>query len=71
MTVFTEGSLRFDFDDRWIVVKYDADLGDYRRKMDALEDTKAVDFVAICRRGDGNAPPLLDRSEGLSDPAAA
>jgi hypothetical protein len=53
MTAFTEGNLRFDFDHRWIVVKYDADSGDYRKKMDTLEDTKAVDFVALCKRDDG------------------
>ena len=57
MMVFTEGSLRFEFDDRWKVVKYDGpDPGDYRRNlMNSLEGTKAVDFVALCKPASGES----------------
>lgn len=55
MNAFAEGSLQFHFDDRWTALKYDGpDPGDYRAKMDALEDTKAVDFVALYTPVDGN-----------------
>jgi hypothetical protein len=55
VTTFREGNLQFDFDQRWTVVKYDGpDPGDYRTKLkDTLEDTKAVDFVALCKPADG------------------
>lgn len=54
MKTLTEGALRFDFDDRWTVLQYDGpDPGDYRSKLMPLEDTKAVDFVAVCKNADG------------------
>ncbi len=54
MTVFAEGNLQFHFDDCWTAVKYDGpDPCDYRAKMNALENTKAVDFVALCKGVDG------------------
>jgi hypothetical protein len=45
--VFEEGRLRFEFDDSWFVVKYD-NHPDYR-KIERLDGTKAVDFIAINR----------------------
>lgn len=41
-----EGFLRFRFDDRWIVIKYD-DHRDYREKIGRLADTKAIDFATV------------------------
>ena len=41
-----EGFLRFEFDDRWLVVKYD-EHRDYRERIGRLPDTKAMDFAAI------------------------
>lgn len=43
---FAEEHLRFVFDDAWSVVKYD-DHRDYRERIERLEGTKAVDFVAV------------------------
>ena len=43
---FTEGGLRFEFGDSWIVEKYD-DHPDYRQRIAKLQTSKAVDFVGI------------------------
>lgn len=46
-TTIEEGQLRFRFDDLWSVVrKYDAHP-DYRERMQKLQGTSALDFVAI------------------------
>jgi hypothetical protein len=50
MPEFIEGNLRFEFDERWTVQKYDGHR-DYREKIERLEGTKAVDFVGLL---DGN-----------------
>lgn len=41
-----EENLRFRFDDRWVVIKYD-DHRDYVERIKHLPETKAVDFVAL------------------------
>jgi hypothetical protein len=43
---FDEGRLRFQFDDSWFVIKYD-EHSDYRERIEHLDGTKAVDFVAV------------------------
>jgi hypothetical protein len=43
---FHEGHLRFRFDDSWFVIKYD-EHRDYRERIERLEGTRAVDFVAV------------------------
>ena len=43
---FEEGHLRFQFDDSWFVIKYD-EHPDYRERIERLDGTKAVDFVAV------------------------
>ncbi|HQU47299.1 MAG TPA: hypothetical protein PK867_31140, partial [Pirellulales bacterium] len=45
-SVFDEDHLRFEFDDSWRVVKYDAHR-DYLQGIQMLDETKAVDFVAL------------------------
>ena len=46
---FDENRLRFQFDAKWAVVKYD-EHRDYRERLQKLAGSKAVDFVGI--RGD-------------------
>lgn len=41
-----EENLRFRFDNRWAVIKYD-DHRDYVERIRQLPETKAVDFVAV------------------------
>ena len=43
---FDEEHLRFRFDDSWFVIKYD-EHRDYRERIERLDETKAVDFVAV------------------------
>jgi hypothetical protein len=43
---FDEEHLRFQFDDTWHVIKYD-DHRDYRERIEHLDETKALDFVAV------------------------
>jgi hypothetical protein len=43
---FEEQKLRFVFDDSWSVVKYD-DHPDYQDRIRRLDETKALDFVAV------------------------
>lgn len=43
---YDEGRLRFQFEDSWTVIKYD-DHRDYRERIERLDGTKAVDFVAV------------------------
>lgn len=43
---FDEEHLRFRFDDSWLVIKYD-EHRDYREWIERLDETKAVDFVAL------------------------
>jgi hypothetical protein len=43
---FEEGHLRFRFDDSWYAIKYD-EHPDYRERIERLDGTKAVDFVAV------------------------
>ena len=45
---FEEGHLRFRFDDSWYAIKYD-EHPDYRERIERLDGTKAVDFVAVHR----------------------
>lgn len=48
MPTITEGSLRFYFPDNWVVLKYDADDGFYKRRLDKhFHNLKAVDIVAV------------------------
>ncbi len=44
-----EGYLQFEFDDRWVVVKYD-EHRDYREKIGRLPDTKGMDFATVLDR---------------------
>lgn len=47
MPHFEEGNLGFEFDDRqWRVLKFD-DHPDYRKRMEKVDETKAVDFVGV------------------------
>ncbi len=46
MSRFAEGSLEFDFGNKWRVVKLD-EHRDYRDRIGKLESTKAVDFLGI------------------------
>jgi len=47
MPNFTEGFLRFDFDEHcWCVLKLD-DHDDYRDRIQKIKDTKAIDFLGI------------------------
>ncbi len=43
---FDEARLRFEFDDSWFVIKYD-EHSDYTDRIRRLDETKAVDFVAL------------------------
>src|SRR5580692_8886295 len=45
---FEEGHLRFRFDSSWYAIKYD-EHPDYRERIERLDGTKAVDFVAVHR----------------------
>lgn len=42
--ILEEGSLRFEFGERWSVLKLD-DHHDYRQRIEKLNGTKAVDFL--------------------------
>lgn len=46
MTIFDEGNLRFQFGERWQVIKLD-DSDVYRMGIEHIDGTKAVDFVGI------------------------
>ncbi len=46
LKTIVEGHLRFQFDDSWFAIKYD-DHRDYRERIERLDGTKAVDFVAV------------------------
>ena len=45
-TVFEEGTIRFQFRPRWEVIKFDEHPA-YRRGIEELDETKAVDFVGL------------------------
>lgn len=47
MTAVTEGRLIFNFDERWSVVKFDAEAG-FASRID-IPSTKKVDIVAACQ----------------------
>ncbi len=46
MTIFKESELKFEFSNDWWVVQYD-DLADYRKLSNAIEGSKAVDFIGV------------------------
>jgi hypothetical protein len=45
---FDEGRLRFAFDEQWKVIKWD-DHAAHRKSMNALDKSKAIDFIGIYR----------------------
>ncbi len=46
MTRIEEGRLAFEFGERWNVFKFDKHRY-YQKRMEKLDETKAVDFLAI------------------------
>lgn len=46
MTIFNESDLQFKFSDKWWIVQYD-NLIDYKKLNDAIEGSKAVDFIGV------------------------
>ncbi|MBF0283744.1 MAG: hypothetical protein HQL51_04725 [Magnetococcales bacterium] len=58
MQEFIEGKLTFLFPEDWIVLKYDDSK--LHKRMKRVDDTKAVDFMALSSKGNGETLWIME-----------